>query len=45
MIGKEDKGHYALIEDFNVFIYDHTSHRGKEHFCRYCLQAFSTEEI
>ena len=45
MIGKEDKGHYVLIEDFNAFIYDHTLHRGKEHFCRYCLQAFSTEEI
>ena len=45
MIGKEDKGHYVLIEDFNAVIYNHTSHRGKEHFCRYCLQAFSTEEI
>ena len=27
-------------------MYDHTLHRGeKKHFCRYCLQAFSTEEI
>ena len=23
----------------------HTLNRGRKHFCRYCLQAFSTEEI
>ena len=23
---------------------DHTLHRGRKHFCRYCLQAFSTEK-
>ena len=26
-------------------MYDHTLHRGRKHFCRYCLKAFSTEEI
>ena len=26
-------------------MYDHTLHRGRKHFCRYCLQAFSAEEI
>ena len=26
-------------------MYDHTLHRGRKHFCCYCLQAFSTEEI
>ena len=26
-------------------MYDHTLHRGRKHFCRYCLQAFRTEEI
>ena len=26
-------------------MYDHSLHRGRKHFCRYCLQAFSTEEI
>ena len=26
-------------------MYNHTLHRRKKHFCRYCLQAFSTEEI
>ena len=24
-------------------MYNHTLHRRKKHFCRYCLQAFSTE--
>ena len=26
-------------------MYYHTLHRGKNFFCCYCLQAFSTEEI
>ena len=26
-------------------MYDHTLHRGRKNFCRYCLQAFRTEEI
>ena len=26
-------------------MYDHTLHRDRKHFCRYGLQAFSTEEI
>ena len=39
LIGVTDKKHYVLIKDFN------TSMHGKKHFCRYCLQAFNTEEI
>ena len=45
LIGKEGKRHYVLIKDFNAFMYDHSLHRGRKHFCRYCLQAFSTEEL
>ena len=45
LIGEEGKRHYVLIKDFNTFMYDHILHRGKNHFCCYCLQAFSTEEI
>ena len=30
---------------FNTFMHDHTFHRGRKQFCRYCLQAFSPEEI
>ena len=35
----------VFIKDFNTFMYNHTSHRQKKFFSRYCLQAFSTEEI
>ena len=28
-----------------MFIYDHSLHREKKHFCRYCLQALSAEKI
>ena len=39
------KKHYVLINHFNRFMYDHSLHRGRKHFCRYCLHAFITEEI
>ena len=39
------KKHYVFIKDFNTFMYDHTLHRGRKRFCRYCLQAFRTAEI
>ena len=44
LIREEGKRHYVLIKDFDTFMY-HTLHRGRKHFCRFCLQAFSTEEI
>ena len=45
LIGEEGKRHNVLIKDFNTFMYDHTLHRERKHFCRYCLQASSTKEI
>ena len=36
---------FFLIKEFNTFMYDHMLHCDEIHFCRYCLQAFSTEEI
>ena len=44
LIGEGEKKHYVLIKDFNTFMYDHTLHCGRKHFCRYCLQAFRTAE-
>ena len=41
---EERKRHYVLIKYFNTFMYDHTLHCRRKHFCRYCLQAFNTEE-
>ena len=45
LIGKEGKRHYVLIKDFNMFMYDHSLHRGKKQFYCYCLQALITKEI
>ena len=44
LIGEEEKKYYFLIKDFNTFIYDHISHRGRKHFCRYFFQAFRAAE-
>ena len=44
LIREETKRCYVLFKYFNTFMYDHTSHRGRKQFCRYCLQAFRTEE-
>ena len=44
LIGEGEKKHYVLIKYFNTFMYDHTLHRRKTHFCRCCLQAFKTAE-
>ena len=44
-MGEEGKMNHILIKDFNSFMYDHILHRGRKHFCRYCLQAPSTAKI
>ena len=33
------------MKDFNTCMYDYSLHRGRKHFCRYCLHVFITEEI
>ena len=43
LIDGSAKKHYAFIKDFNIFMYDHTLHRGGKHFCRYSLHAFVIE--
>ena len=45
MIGEGEKKHHVLINDFNRFVYDHSLHHGRRHFCCYCLHAFIVEEI
>ena len=35
---------HILIKYFNTFMYDYTLHRGRKHFCHYCLLAFGTEK-
>ena len=38
-------GHYVYIKDFNRFIFDKTRNKYKKHFCRCCLQCFSSEKV
>ena len=45
LIGEENKKQYVFVKDFNTFMYNNTLHRGRKHFCCYCLLAFSTEKI
>ena len=44
LIGEERKRNYVLIKDFNALMYDHKLHHGKKHFCRYYVEAFSTDK-
>ena len=45
LITKDEKKHYVLIKDFNAFMYNQSKHKERKHFCRYCLQCFSSERI
>lgn len=45
LITKDEKEHYVLIKDFNKMMYNKTKHKERKHFCMYCLQYFSTDEI
>ena len=45
LITEDDNKHYVLIKDFNRFMFNQTKHEHKKHFCMYCLQCFSSEEV
>ena len=45
LIHGENKSHYLYIKDFNRLMYSITKNRNKKHFCRYCLQHFSSKTI
>ena len=45
LIGEREKKHYVFINDFNRFMFDHSLHCGRKHFCSYCLHIFIIEEI
>ena len=45
LIGEGEKNRYVLIKGFNWFMCDHSLHRGRRHFCCYCLHAFIIEGI
>ena len=43
MISKKSKSYYVCIKDFKRFRCNKTNCKNKKHFCRYCLQCFSSE--
>ena len=45
LINKDKKNHYVLIKNCNKFMFDQTKHNCKKHFCMYCLQCFSREDV
>ena len=45
LITEDENKHYVLIKDFNSFMYKKTKHKERKHFCTYCLQCFSSEEV
>jgi len=45
LISNEEKQHYVLIKDFDTFMYNQTKHEYRKHFCMYCLQCFSSEDV
>ena len=45
LIFRESKLHYVYIKDFNRFMFNKSKNKNRKHFCRYCLQCFSSESI
>ena len=45
LITEGENNHYVLIKDFNKFMYNQTKHEHRKHFCMYCLQCFSREDV
>ena len=45
LINNENKSHYVYIKNFSRFMFNKTKCKSKKHFCRYCLQCFSSERV
>ena len=45
LITDDNNSHYVYIKDFNGFMQHKIEHKNRKHFCRYCLQCFSSEII
>ena len=45
LITENENNHYVLIKNFNKFMYNQTKHKDRKHFCRYCLQCFSSDRV
>ena len=45
LITEGENKHYVLIKDFNKFMFKQNKHEPQKHFCMYCLQCFSREDV
>ena len=45
LITEGENNHYVLIKNFNKFMFNQTKHEHSKHFCMYCLQCFSREDV
>ena len=45
LTSNEFKSHYVYIKDIGRFMFNKTKNRKKKHFCKCCLQCFSSKEI
>ena len=45
LINEGEKSHYVWIKDFNKLMFRQTKYEGRKHFCRYCLQCFSKDDV
>ena len=45
MITDKNKSHYVCIKDFNRLMCNKTRCKNKKHFCRYCLQCFTSVKV
>ena len=41
----ESKSHYVYIKDFDRFMFHKTKNKIKKHFCKSCLQSFSSQNV
>ena len=45
LIIRKNKSHYVYIKDFNRHVFPKTKNKNKKHFCKNCLQCFSSTKI
>ena len=45
LISNKFKSNYVHVKDFDRFMFNKTKIRNKKHFCKCCLQCFSSKEI
>ena len=45
LINDDKRSHYVWIKDFNTFNFKQNKSKNKKHFCRRCIQCFSSKQI